>query len=82
MKVQRAIVVTLMSALASHFKVLRQSFYVMGKALSSKLSCAGTGLVSYGCTHHFEKVSSTGNIIYHWEFFCTDFDQRYFCHWE
>ena len=38
-------------ALASPFKfyvtlqVLRQSFYVMGKALSDELSCAGTGLV-------------------------------------
>ena len=50
-KVQRAIVVTLMSApaLASHFKVLRQNyFYVMGKALSGKLSGIGTGLVVCG----------------------------------
>ena len=48
--VQRAIVVTLTPALtwalASHFKVLCQSFlYVMGKALSGELSCTGTDLV-------------------------------------
>ena len=48
MKVQRAIVVFLTSAwaLASHFKVLCQSFfYVMGKVLSGELSYTGTGLV-------------------------------------
>ena len=48
MKPQRAIVVTLTlaSGLASHLKVIRQSFfYVMGKALSGELSCMGTGLV-------------------------------------
>ena len=51
MKVQRAIVITLMlasasaSALASHFKVLCLRFYAMGKALSGELSCTGTGLV-------------------------------------
>ena len=45
MKVQRAIVVTLTSALTSDFKVLRQRFYVMGKALSGELYCTGTGLV-------------------------------------
>ena len=55
MKVQRAIVVTLMLALAlvSHLKVLLQSFfYVMArhcysKALSGELSCMGTDLVKY-----------------------------------
>ena len=48
MKVQRAVVVTLTSALASHFKVLRQSFFnVMGKAPLGELSCTGTGLVAY-----------------------------------
>ena len=32
--------------LASHIKVSHQGFfYVMGKALSGELSCAGTGLV-------------------------------------
>ena len=50
MKVQRTIVVTLTSAwalaLVSHFKVLHQSFYFMGKALSGELSCMRTGLVS------------------------------------
>ena len=48
MKVQRAIVVTSASAWAwaSHLKVLRQSFFVMGKALSGELSCKGTGLVN------------------------------------
>ena len=46
MKVQRPIVVTLTLALASHLKVLRQSFfYAMGKGLSGELSCTGTGLV-------------------------------------
>ena len=48
-KVQGATVVTLTSALASvlasHFKVLCQIFYVMGKALTGKLSCMRTGLV-------------------------------------
>ena len=46
-RVQRAIVVTLTtaSALASHFKVLRQYFYIMGKALSGELFYTGTGLV-------------------------------------
>ena len=39
------------SALASHFKVLLQSFfYVMGKALPCKLSCNGTNLVVKECT--------------------------------
>ena len=45
MKVQRAIAVTLtsVSALLSHLKVLRQSFfYVMDKTLSDELSCRGT----------------------------------------
>ena len=50
MIVQGAVVVTLTWALAtgwaSHFKVLCQRFfYIMGKALSGKLSCTGTGLV-------------------------------------
>ena len=45
-RVQGAIVVTLTSALASHFKVLRQSFICYGgMALSGRLSCTGTGLV-------------------------------------
>ena len=47
--VQRAAVVTLTLAwawaLPLHFKVLCQSFCVMGKALSGKVSCSGTGLV-------------------------------------
>ena len=30
----------------SHFKVLQQSFYVMGKAFSGELSCMWTGLVA------------------------------------
>ena len=44
MKVERAIVVTLTSALALalHFKVLH--FYAMGKVLSGDLSCTWTGL--------------------------------------
>ena len=33
---------------ASHFKILHQSFSVMGKALSGELYCMGTGLV---CLH-------------------------------
>ena len=49
MKVHGAIVVTLTSvwALASHYKVLHLNFffYIMGKALSGKLSCTGTGPV-------------------------------------
>ena len=44
MKVQRA-VFTLTLASMSHLKVLRQFFYVMGKALSGKLSCTQTNLV-------------------------------------
>ena len=40
------VTLTLASALVSHFKVLHQSFYIMGKALSGELSCTGTGLVS------------------------------------
>ena len=44
-KVQRAIVVILMSALSSHFKVLCQSYFVMGKVLSGELSSKGTGHV-------------------------------------
>ena len=31
----------------TRFKVLCSSFYVMGKALSGKLSCMRTGLVCY-----------------------------------
>ena len=51
MKVQNAVVVTLtwIWALASHFKVSYQSFFVffvMGKALSGELSCMETGLVA------------------------------------
>ena len=33
--------------MASHFEVLRESFFVMGKALSGELSCMGTGLNLY-----------------------------------
>ena len=33
-------------AWASHFKVLQQSLFVMGKAMSDELSCMRTGLVS------------------------------------
>ena len=32
-------------AWASYFKVLRQSLFVIGKALTGKLSCTRTGLV-------------------------------------
>ena len=44
---EKAIVVT--SALAlewSHFKVLGQSFYVIGNAVSVRLSCTLTGIIS------------------------------------
>ena len=33
-------------SLASHFKILPQSFFVVGKALSGELSCMGTGLIT------------------------------------
>ena len=63
MKVQRVIVVTLMSAwvLASHLKVLHQIFfYVIGKALSGELSCMGTGLVLHVLTTR--PVTGTGKL--------------------
>ena len=44
---EKAIVVT--SALVlewSHFKVLGQSFYVIGNAVSGRLSCTWTGIIS------------------------------------
>ena len=47
--VQGAIVVTLTSVLASHFKIFYESFYVMGKVLSGELFCIFcTGLVLSG----------------------------------
>ena len=42
----QVVVVTLRLASASHFKVLRLFFFVMGKTLSCELSCTGTGLVT------------------------------------
>ena len=46
--VQGAIVVTLTSVLASHFKIFYESFYMMGKVLSGELFCSWTGLVLSG----------------------------------
>ena len=51
----RAVFVTLMSDSASHLEVLRQIFYVIGKALSGNLSytqifyCSSVTLVHYTC---------------------------------
>ena len=47
MKVQRPIVVTMMLVwvCAPTLKFYAKVFYVIGKALSGKLSCMGTGLV-------------------------------------
>ena len=46
-KVQRAIVVllTLASALASHFKVYVKFFFMLWARLSDEISCMGIGLV-------------------------------------
>ena len=67
MKVWRAVVVRLTSALVfawallSHFKVLHESFfYVMGKALSDKLSCMQTDHVIAG----FARLYSMYNTIF------------------
>ena len=67
MKIQKTTVaLTLASVLASHFKVLCQSFYVIGKALSGKLSCRGTGLVPFRIRFFLLYYFTTGQLKILW----------------